>query len=129
MPYNFSGFQVSSTAKPGVVSDGETFTTDGYGTTVTSTMSSYTAFASVPKWSATGVWSLTLKDSAAKVLDVSVNTVLASTHYLSVQQLATTSSSTTGGLILNWVFNVSGTPTDLPANGGFRVYVVYSERT
>lgn len=124
MPF-FSAFPVQYTAKPSVVSDGEVCVTDGYGTTVVSTLSSYTAFHANPVRSATGVWSVQLKDSAFKVVDVDVKTLLASTHYLSTQLLPTTTVN--GKLVLNWVFNVAGTPTDLPANGQFLVFVMYGE--
>ena len=126
MPFNFTGQRLQNVAKLGVVSDGEVFVTDGYGTTVVSGLSNYSAFASVPVRSATGVWSVQMKDSASKVLLVEVKTMLASTHYLSVQLLPTTVASG-GQLVLNWVCNVAGTPADLPASGQMNVFVMYAE--
>jgi hypothetical protein len=128
MPFNFSGHAQIFTAKNGVVIDGDNVTvgTDGY--TVTSTINSNTVFNSNPTRSATGVWSVQLKDAAVTVMDFDVKTVLASTHYLSTQLLPNT--ATAGGLtILNWVFNVAGTPTDLPSTGKFRMSIVYADRT
>jgi hypothetical protein len=121
---DFSAKVVSFVAKPSVVSDGEVITVGSDGYTVTSTLSSFTAFHSNPSRSATGVWSVQMKDVAFKVIDVDVKTMLPSGHYLSTQLLPTTTDSG-GKLILNWVFNSAGTPTDLPASGQFLVYVVY----
>src|ERR1022692_5058467 len=125
MPY-FSSFPKQNTAKPGVVSDGEVIVvgTDGY--TVSSSLSSWTAFHANPARSSAGVWSVQLKDCVQKVIDVHVASMLASTHYLSVQLLPTTTAAN-GQLILNWVFNSAGTPTDLPSLGSFLVYVMYGE--
>lgn len=129
MPYNFSGQLKSNVAKLGVVFDGELFTVaDGYGYTVTSTLSPYTAFANNAVRSATGVWSVTMKDSANRILDCEVRTVLSTGNYLGSQLLPFTTTSN-GALVINWVFNNAGTPTDLPSSGSpqFLVYVVYSE--
>lgn len=126
MPFNFSGFPHVTTAKAGVVMDGDTFTVGSDGYTITSTLNSWTAFLTAPARSATGVWSVTLKDSAPVVMCSFVQPVLASTHYLSVQQNTDTVDSL-GRLVLHWTFNSAGTPADLPADGQFRVFVVYSE--
>ena len=129
MPFNFSGIGKQSVAKPGVVSDGELFTVnDGLGLTVTSTLSSFTAFLSNPVRSATGVWSVTMRDSAFKVCDFEVHTVLPSGVYLSTQ-LNTITTDSNGRPVLNWTFNSAGTPADLPASGSpqFIVYFVYGE--
>lgn len=128
MPFNFTGQTVSYQAKPSVVSDGEVCVTDGYGQLVTSTLSSWTAFKANPVRSATGVWSVTLKDTAFKVLNVDVKTMLSTGNYLSTQ-LKPTTTDASGHLVLNWVFNSAGTPTDLPANGQFLVYVKYCEQS
>ena len=130
MPFGFCGNMKSYVAKLGVVSDGEVITvsaTDGY--TVTSTLSQSTAFAANPVRGATaGVWSVQMKDSCRKVLDVDIKSVLPSASYLSVQLLTTTTGSN-GQLKLNWVFHNAGTPADLPEAAGsqFLVYVVYGE--
>ena len=137
MPFQFSGYKGQAyNAKLGVVSDGNLFTVaDGYGHTVTSTLPQYTIFTANPVRSATGVWSVTTLDSVASipsdgyaVIDCHVYTVLPSTEYLSVQLLPF-SQSTSGQLVVNWVFNVAGTPTDLPSTGTpqFGVYLRYSE--
>jgi hypothetical protein len=139
MPFNFSGSKGQAyQAKLGVVSDGDIFTVaDGAGHTVTSTLSPYTIFSANPVRSATGVWSVETLDSVAfsfdgyaKVLDCHVYTILPSGSYLSTQVLPFTTGSN-GQLVLNWVFNVAGTPTDLPSTGHpqFGVYLVYSETT
>ena len=93
--------------------------------TLSSAPAQYTAFLT-PVRSATGVWSVTLKDIAVLVQDVNICTILPTGEYISTQLLPSTVSST-GQLVVNWVFNVAGTPTDLPFPGQFRVYVVYSE--
>ena len=121
---DFSAKTVAFFAKPSVVHDGEVVTVGSDGYTVTSTLSSFTAFHANPSRSATGVWSVTMKDVAFKVVDVDIKTMLATGHYLSTQLLPTT-TDTNGKLVLNWVFNSAGTPTDLPASGSFLVYVAY----
>lgn len=126
MPFNFSGQLKSNVAKLRVVSDGEQITVGSDGYTVTSVLSPNTAFATNPVRSATGVWSATMKDSANRVLDCSVHTVLTSTNYLSTQLLPFT-KTTNGALVVNFVFNNAGTPADLPSDGSFLIYVVYSE--
>lgn len=132
MPYAFSGYKGQGyTAKLGVVSDGETFTVaDGYGRTVTSNLSQLSVFTANPVRSATGVWSVTTRDvvDKKKVLDADIKTILASGTYLSTQLLPYT-NTTNGQLVINWVFNVAGTPTDLPSSGSpqFQVFVEYSE--
>lgn len=129
MPFNFSGNNTQFTAKLRVVLDGELCTVaDGYGHTVTSTLCQNTAFAANPVRSTTGVWSATLKDSANRVMDCDVKTVLQSGSYLSTQLLPFSTDSK-GRLVINWVFNVAGTPTDLPSSGSpqFLVFVAYSE--
>lgn len=126
MPFNFSGSMKSNVAKLGVVFDGDTFTVDGYGTTVTSTLASNTVFTKNPVRSATGVWSVVLKDVVNEFMVVDVKTVLASGHYLSVQ-LNSTSLDSQNRPVLNWTFNSAGTPADLPANAKFEVFVCYSE--
>lgn len=129
MPFNFSGQAKQTVAKVGVVSDGELFTVaDGYGHTVTSTLSSYTAFLSNPTRSATGVWSVTMRDSANKKIEFDVKTVLPAGTYLSTQ-LNTITTDSLGRPVLNWTFNSAGTPTDLATTGSpqFIVYFVYGE--
>jgi hypothetical protein len=124
---DFTAFQPQYQAKPQVVADGEIISVssvDGY--TVTSTLSSYTAFHSNPVRSATGVWSVTMKDVAFKVTDIDVKTMLPSGHYLSTQLLPNTLDSN-GHLVINWVFNSAGTPSDLPEVSGcaFLIHVEY----
>lgn len=136
MPFQFSGSKGTAyVAKQGVVSDGNLFTVnDGYGITVTSTLPSYTIFTANPVRSATGVWSVTTLDSVAtsggvlQVIDCHVFTVLPSGDYLSTQMLPFTQNSN-GQLVVHWVFNVAGTPTDLPTTGSpqFGVFLAYSE--
>jgi hypothetical protein len=94
--------------------------------TLSSAPSPYTIFAGAPVRSATGVWSATLKDIAVRVCNVDVTTVLPSGEYLVVQQLPDTKTSG-GALVVNWVFNNAGTPTDLPYPGQFRLFCEYSE--
>jgi hypothetical protein len=148
MPYNFSGNQVQYTAKNGVVSDGELIsvgtgtvysgTASGTnvlsytGTQAVSVLSERTAFAANPVHGATGFWSMQLKDSARKVLDVAVvpisTGVPSALSPLLVQVQPTTQASPGGQLVLNWVFlNTSALPTEVPVAGQFLVYVVYSE--
>ena len=131
MAFNYSSQKGAvSLVKLRVEEDGELFTVaDGYGETVTSVLSERTAFAANPVRSATGVWSVTMKDPASKILDVNIQTLLPTASYLAVQLKPTTSNSTSGALVLNWVFNVAGTPTDLPSTGTpqFLIHVVWSE--
>lgn len=133
MPFNFTGQLESHVAKLRVVSDGELITVsavDGY--TVTSTLSQNTAFAANPVRSDVGVWSVTMKDSANRIINCQVATVISDGYYLSTQLNPFTADSK-GRLVLNWVFNSAGTPTDLPTTytGGaspqFLVFVEYSE--
>jgi len=131
MPFNFSGEKGAAyVAKLGVVSDGNVYTVsaaDGY--TITSPVYSYNAFIGNPVRSATGVWSVTTKDSVAKVIAWDVNTHLPSGHYLGVQ-LNTPTLDSSGRLVLNWTFNNAGTPADLPTGVGathFNVFLEYSE--
>jgi hypothetical protein len=137
MPFQFTAYKgQASDAKIGVVSDGDIFTVaDSAGHTVTSTLSQYTIFSANPVRSATGVWFVETLDSVAssfdgyfKVIDCHVYTILASGHYLDVQLLPFTTGSN-GQLVINWVFNVAGTPTDLPSTGSpqFGVFLKYSE--
>jgi hypothetical protein len=125
MPF-FSSFAKQNVAKPGVVSDGDVFTTDGYNGHTCSLPSSWTAFHAAPVRSATGVWSVQMKEGVQRVIDVDVKTLLASGTYLSTQLLPTTTASG-GQLILNWCFNVAGTPTDIATSSQFLVFVMYSE--
>lgn len=126
MPFKFTGQSHQTVAKLGVVSDGEQVTVGSDGYTVTSTLSSYSAFHQNPSRSATGVWSVTMRDSAFKNILVDVKTVLASGHYLSTQ-LNTITTDSSGRPVLHWTFNVAGTPTDLPASGQFIVFYEYGE--
>ena len=120
MPY-FTATQIMYQAKQGVVNDGEVITVGSDGYTVTSTLSSYSAFSSNPKRGASaGVWSVTMKDSYFKVTNVHIATMLPTGNYLGTQ-LISAGPDTNGKLVLKWVFNVSGTPTDLPASGQFIV--------
>ena len=125
MPFNFTGQRLQNVAKLNVVSDGELVTVGSDGYTVTSTLSSFSAFKSNPVRSSAGVWSVAMKDGINKIINFEVSTVLAPTHYLSTQKLTPTISA--GITTLNWVFNSAGTPADLPASGQFNVYLVYSE--
>lgn len=122
MAFNYVSQKGSvSAVKHRLESDVQVFTVnDGYGHAVTSTMPSLTAFAANPVRSATGVWSVTMKDVVPTLegqLHFVVTTILASGNYLSVQMLPFTTNATTGQLVVNWVFNVAGTPTDLPSSG------------
>jgi hypothetical protein len=130
---SFSANVVQKVAKPGVVSDGEVITvsaTDGY--TVTSTLSSFSAFLSNPVRSSTGLWSVTMRDPAFKVIDLDVKTLLTDGYYLSTQLHLPTSDSL-GRAVLSWTFNSAGTPADLPTTqpgsvgGSFLVFLMYGE--
>ena len=127
MPFNFSGQVGNKVAKLGVVSDGEVFTVGSDGYTLTSNLSQYTAFTANPVHTGTGTWSITTKDNVPRVISGHVETVLASGHYLSTQMNTSTTVSATGQLVLNWTFNVAGTPTDLPSGGQFQIFLQYSE--
>ena len=126
MPFQFTGDSHQTVAKRGVVSDGELWTTDGYGTTVISGQSSWSAFLSIPVRASTGVWSVTMKDSMVKVICFHVASVLPTGDYLDVQRNTITLDSS-GRPVLHWTFNVAGTPTDLPASGQINVTFWYSE--
>jgi len=130
MPFNFTGYKGQAyDAKQGVVDDGYLFVVnDGAGHTVTSKLPQLTIFSANPVRSATGVWSVGLLDSVDSYLDIEVKTVLASGTYLSTQLLPPTTDAN-GKPVINWVFNVAGTPTDLPSTGSpmFLVHVRYSE--
>lgn len=126
MPFNFSGSMKSNVAKLGVVFDGDTFTTDGNnGHTVSSTLASHTVFVKNPVRSATGVWSVGLKDVVNEFMLIDVKTVLSSGTYITCQLNPVTVVNSLP--VLNWTFNVAGTPTDLPAGAKFEVFVCYSE--
>lgn len=139
MPFNFSGQSHSVVAKLGVVSDGETISIGTGGTGVTSNLSSYSAFQSNPTRlggsGMTGVWQMQLKDSAVKVCDVNVQTVLLTPEAYATTPLRAallpTTTTTVGQLLINWVFinSITGLAEDLPAGGpsAFRIYCVYSE--
>lgn len=127
MPFKFSGQVSNKVAKLGVISDGDVFTADGYGTGVASTLFPYTIFLANPVRSATGVWSVTTKDQVVRVIDMEVRTLLPTGNYLGTQLKPTTFVASTGQAVLHWVFNNAGTPADLPAGGQFLVYLVYAE--
>ena len=95
--------------------------------TVASSPNPHTIFTGPPLRSATGVWSITTKDCVVTTLNLDVKTVLPTGEYLSVQQLPETTVATTGQKTYNWVFNVNGTPTDVPFPGSFRIWAEYSE--
>ncbi len=126
MPFTFSGFNGAGyTAKPGVVSDGDTFlvsATDGY--TLTSTLNTYTFFVGQPTRSGVGVWSITLKDTIVELLDFEVVTLTASGQYLSTQKNVPT-LDTNGRTVLHWTFNNAGTPADFSTGHGVQQFVVY----
>lgn len=139
MPFQFSGYKGQSyDAKLGVVSDGNLFTVaDGAGHVVTSRLPQYTIFTANPVRTGTGAWNITTLDSVAgsqdgyvQVIDCHVYTVLSTGNYLSVQLLPFTLTAN-GQLVVSWVFNVAGTPTDLPGSGApqFGVFLKYSETT
>ncbi len=129
MPINFSGFNESFTAKGRCVRDGEFFTTDSSnGHTVPTFPSSYSAFKGVPVRSATGVWSVTMKDVAYKVLNVEVRPYTTTANAVGVIMQPNTTDSA-GRLVLNWTFVTYGstTPADIAASQVFGVFVDYSE--
>jgi hypothetical protein len=95
-------------------------------TTTASKPSAYSIFAGSPVRSATGVWSLTTKDSVVVTCDVNIVSILPTGGYISTQLLPDTIDAT-GRKVINWVFNVAGTPTDLPYPGQFRAWMAYSE--
>lgn len=131
MPFKFTGSKGAAyTAKLGVVSDGDTFlvsATDGY--TLTSTLSTYSAFVVNPTRSGVGLWAVTLKDPLVELMEFDVQTVTAAGEYLSVQKNVPTTDSL-GRTVLHWTFNNAGTPADFSTGHGvqqFIVYVVYTE--
>ena len=131
MPFTWTGTTGHCTdAKLRVVDDGETFTvsaSDGY--TITSTLSSLTAFTANPVRSGVGVWSITTKDPINRLIDYDVSTLLQQGHFLSVQKNLTTKDAL-GRAVLNFTFNTAGTPADLPVDGyaqQFLVHVRYTE--
>lgn len=124
----FAAFRLQFTAKGDVVTDGEIYTTDAStGHTVPVIPSTYTAFHTVPVRSATGVWSVTMKEQVYKVLFAYVVpiTTVANTVDVSMQPTTTTS---TGKLVVNWTFRTVGTttPADIGVSEAFQVFVVYS---
>lgn len=127
---SFSGYVVVHTAKGSCVIDGEIFTTDSSnGHTVPTFPSSYSAFLGVPVRSATGVWSVTMKDPAYKSLFCHVEPLqaLAAPALRAVMQAPTTDS--VGRQVLNWTFVAAGgnTATDIAASQQFQVTNIYSE--
>lgn len=127
---SFSGFQTQFTAKGRVVSDGEIFVTSGAAgaQTVPVIPSSYTAFKGVPVRTGTGIWKVTMLDTAFKVLFASVKVMSTTGAYLdAILQPVTLDSA--GRPVINWTFCTVGTatPADVATATSFNVFVMYSE--
>ena len=127
---SFSAFEVVKTAKGACLFDGEFFTTSGTGgsQTVPTFPSSYSAFKGVPVRSGTGVWSITMRDPAYKVLRATVDVFSTVGNHVDVLMQANTTDSS-GRLVLNWTFCTVGTatPADIATAQVFNVFVAYSE--
>lgn len=130
MPFKFTGYKGAAySAKPGVVSDGETFTVseaDGY--TLTSTLSTYSAFVSNPVRGGVGVFSLTLKDSTVMLLDFEVETLTTDGYYLSCQKNLPTVDSL-GRTVLHFTFHNAGTPANFQTGQGDQKFIVHVKYT
>jgi hypothetical protein len=126
---SFSAFEVLRTAKGACVFDGEFYTTDSSnGHTVPVIPSTYSAFKGVPVRSGTGVWSVTMRDPAFKVLLAEVKSFTTTGNAVSVIMQANTTDSV-GRLVINWTFCTFGTttPADITTSAVFNVFVAYSE--
>lgn len=95
--------------------------------TLSSAPSSRTVFTGPPVRSGVGAWSITTKDNVVETLDLDVQAILPSGSYLSTQLVTDVVVASTGQRTYKWVFNVAGSPTDLPFPGQFRVFLAYSE--
>jgi hypothetical protein len=95
--------------------------------TLSNAPSTRTVFTGAPVRSGTGAWSITTLDSVVETLDFHVESILPSGEYIATQLVTDVVVPTTGQRTYKWVFNVGGTPTDLPYPGQFRVYLAYSE--
>lgn len=125
MPFNWSGQISNKVAKLGVVSDGNLYTVGSDGYTLTNATNPYSAFLQ-PVHSGTGVWSITTKDNCPVPIVVVISAVTAS-GYLQAQLRPYTKVTATGQTVVNWIFNESGTPTDLSSGDSFQVYFQYGE--
>jgi hypothetical protein len=126
---SFSGFVVLHCAKGASMIDGETFETDAStGHTVPVIPSTYTAFAGVPVRSTTGVWSVTMRDPAFRVILALVVPLVAAANGVDVIMQPCTLSAT-GQQIINWTFVTTGTktPADIGTSEFFQVTSIYSE--
>ena len=127
---SFSGYKTQTTAKGGVVSDGEFYTTSGSAGAqkVAVIPSTYSAFLNVPVRTGTGVWKVTMRDPAYKVQFAQVTPFTTAANAVGVVMQPNTTDSS-GRLVLNWTFCTIGTntPADIAAAQVFNVYVEYSE--
>jgi hypothetical protein len=127
---SFASYSHLYAAKGGVVIDGEVYTTSGTGALqkVAVIPSSYTAFRAVPVRSGVGVWSVTMRDPAFRVLLAEVRPFTTTANTVGVVMQATTLDSG-GRLVINWTFCTIGTatPVDIATAQKFGVTVVYSE--
>jgi hypothetical protein len=125
----FASYNEQFDAKGRVVRDGDVFTTDSSnGHTVASFPTSFNAWASLPTRTGTGVWKLTLRDPAFRILCVLVKALTTTANYVDVIMQPVT-ANTAGQAVVNWTFVTAGTTTaaDIAASQQFEVFVVYSE--
>jgi len=126
---SFSGFVVVHSAKGATMIDGEIYQTDAStGHTVPVIPSTYSAFLGVPVRSATGVWSVTMRDPAFRVILCDVIPLQAVGSAVGVVMQAPTNDST-GRQVIHWTFCTIGTatPADIGTSQKFQVVSIYSE--
>ena len=82
------------------------------------------------RWSssAVGVWSVTMRDPAFRVIDCHVTPLTVAAGAVGVVMQPPTNNST-GQLVLHWTFTTIGTDTaaDIGVSKEFQVTVIYSE--
>ena len=126
---SFSAYPKLVSAKGQTCIDGEIFVTDAStGHTVPVIPSTYTAFRGVPVRSATGVWSVTMRDPAYRTILALVTPMVAAAAGVDVvMQLPTADSA--GRQVINWTFCTVGTdtPADIGTSQAFQVTSIYSE--
>ncbi len=137
MSYNFISYQKVDTAHLALEVDGTFFApvdaySDAYGQAIPlfgTPGGEYSVFKQVPvRGASDGYWSVSFKDAFPYLcsFDVKVFTPDFTTGPFEVQYLIPVVAVGTGVWTIAWVFNVAGTPTDLPAGARMLVSATYA---